>query len=239
MNLAGELVLGRNQLLQKLSVVSDNVQGLNTILSDVDRVTSEVQDAVMQTRMQTLGGLFSRFHRVIRDLSRALEKQITFQVSGESVELDKTLIEALGDPLTHLIRNAADHGIENSERRIRAGKPSAGLIALSAYHEGGKVHVKITDDGAGIDVARIKPKAIENGLITQEKADSMSEREALRLLFAPGFSTAEQITGVSGRGVGMDVVLSNIDKIGGTVEITTEMGKGSTFSQLIYWVFSV
>ncbi len=229
MNLTGELVLGRNQLLRTLSGMSEEVHGLNSILHNVDRVTSEVQEAVMQTRMQPLAGLFSRFHRVIRDLSRSMNKKISFSVSGETVELDKTLIEALTDPLTHLIRNCADHGIEPPEKRVAAGKPETGRITLKAFHEGGKVHVTVADDGAGVDIARIKEKAVESSLITREKAMQMSDREALRLLFAPGFSTAQQVTGVSGRGVGMDVVLSNIEGIGGTVEISSELGKGTTF----------
>ncbi|MBI4083521.1 MAG: chemotaxis protein CheW [Candidatus Lambdaproteobacteria bacterium] len=229
MTLAGELVLGRNQLLQKLAGVVDGVQGLNSILQHVDRVTSELQEAVMQTRMQPLGGLFSRFHRVVRDLARQLGKDIDLSIGGEGVELDKTLIEALTDPLTHLIRNCADHGIENPATRAALGKPAAGTIFLHAYHEGGKVHVKVGDDGAGVDLERVREKAIEANLVARDKAQTLSERETLRLLFTPGFSTARQVTGVSGRGVGMDVVLSNIERIGGSVEITTRPGQGTTF----------
>jgi two-component system chemotaxis sensor kinase CheA len=229
MNLAGELVLGRNQLLQKMSARSDEVQGLNSILHDLDRVTSEVQEAVMQTRMQPMGSLFSRFHRVVRDLARGMGKQIDLHIEGEAVELDKTLIEALTDPLTHLVRNCCDHGVETPEKRRAAGKPDKGLVSLVAEHAGGKVHVTVKDDGAGVNIDRVKEKAIENGIVTREHAASMSEREALRLLFQPGFSTAQVVTDVSGRGVGMDVVISNIERIGGTVEVTSERGRGTTF----------
>ena len=228
MGLAGELVLGRNQLLQKLDGISDEVHGLNSLLHTMDRITSEVQEAVMQTRMQPLSALFSRFHRVVRDLARSLNKKINLSIEGESVELDKTLIEALTDPLTHLVRNSADHGIETPEVRAAAGKDPMGHLLISAYHEGGRVYVKIKDDGAGIDPEIIKAKAVEKGMITPEKASQMTDREAMRLLFMAGFSTVEKVTGVSGRGVGMDVVISSIQSVGGTVEIESEVGKGTT-----------
>ncbi|MCH7478926.1 MAG: chemotaxis protein CheA, partial [SAR324 cluster bacterium] len=230
MNLAGELVLGRNQLLQKLDGHSDEVQGLNSILQHVDRVTSEVQEAVMQTRMQPVGGLFSRFHRVVRDLARSLGKEIELSVSGEAVELDKSLIEALTDPLTHLIRNAADHGIEDPDTRKANGKSAAGHITLRANQEGGKVRVVISDDGAGVNLERVRAKALENGLINRETMQQISEKETLRLLFEPGFSTAQAVTGVSGRGVGMDVVRQNVEGIGGTIDIETRLGEGTTIS---------
>jgi two-component system, chemotaxis family, sensor kinase CheA len=229
MTLAGELVLGRNQLLQKLSGVTDEIAGLNSLLHTMDRVTSELQEAVMQTRMQPLSGLFSRFHRVIRDLARSLGKKIELTVEGETVELDKTLIEALTDPLTHLIRNCADHGIEKPAERRAGGKRETGTVSLAAYHEGGRVYVRVSDDGAGVNIERVKDKAVEKSLITREAAAQMSDREVLRLLFMPGFTTAEQVTGVSGRGVGMDVVLRNIQNVGGTVEIVSDAGKGTTF----------
>ena len=228
MGLAGELVLGRNQLLQKLEGISGEVHGLNSLLHTMDRITSEVQEAVMQTRMQPLSGLFSRFHRVVRDLARSLNKRINLSIEGDSVELDKTLIEALTDPLTHLVRNSADHGIETPDIRKTAGKDPMGHLLISAYHEGGRVFVKIRDDGAGIDPDIIKAKAVEKGLISPEKASQITDREAIRLLFLPGLSTADQVTGVSGRGVGMDVVISSIQSVGGTVEIETEVGKGTT-----------
>lgn len=228
MGLAGELVLGRNQLLQKLDGISDEVHGLNSLLHTMDRITSEVQEAVMQTRMQPLSALFSRFHRVVRDLARSLGKKINLTIEGETVELDKTLIEALTDPLTHLVRNSADHGIETPELRNAAGKDPTGHLLISAYHEGGRVYVKIRDDGAGIDPEVIKAKAVEKGMISSEKASLITDREAIRLLFLPGLSTADQVTGVSGRGVGMDVVISSIQSVGGTVEIESEMGKGTT-----------
>jgi two-component system chemotaxis sensor kinase CheA len=229
MNLAGELVLGRNQLMQRLAGASDGIAGLNTILQHVDRVTSEVQEAVMQTRMQPIGSLFSRFHRVTRDLARSLNKQIDLTLTGETVELDKSLIEALADPLTHLIRNCSDHGIEKPDVRTKAGKRAAGTISLSAQQEGGKVRVIVADDGAGVNIERVKQKALEKALITREQSQQMSERDVLQLLFAPGFSTAESVTGVSGRGVGMDVVRENVSRIGGTVEIETAAGEGTTF----------
>jgi two-component system, chemotaxis family, sensor kinase CheA len=227
MNLAGELVLARNQLLQ---TVGSSDGGLNSVAARLDQVTSELQEAIMQTRMQAVGTVFSRFPRIVRDLSNQLGKQCQLHLEGEDVELDKSVIEAIGDPLTHLIRNAVDHGIESPEARAKAGKPAAGTIVLRAFHQAGKVNITITDDGAGINIEKLKEKATAKGLIRPEQAANMSDREALRLIFHPGFSLAEKVTEVSGRGVGMDVVKTNIEKLGGAVGIDTEVGRGTTIN---------
>jgi two-component system chemotaxis sensor kinase CheA len=225
MNLAGELVLSRNQLMQALTADSDS---LESIAANLDQVTSELQEAIMQTRMQPIGNVFNKFPRVIRDLSSSLGKQITLRTEGNEVDTDKTIVEAIADPLTHLVRNSCDHGIETPEQRQAAGKPAAGTVVLKAYHQAGKVMIEIIDDGAGIDPDKLKTKAIEKGLIDEEAASNMSDREAVNLIFAPGFSTAAAVTAVSGRGVGMDVVRTNIEKIGGSVEVRSTLGEGST-----------
>jgi two-component system chemotaxis sensor kinase CheA len=227
MNLAGELVLARNQLLQ---TVGSSDSGLNSVAARLDQVTSELQEAIMQTRMQAVGTVFSRFPRIVRDLSNQLGKQCQLLLEGEDVELDKSVIEAIGDPLTHLIRNAVDHGIESPEVRTKAGKPAAGTIVLRAFHQAGKVNITITDDGAGINIAKLKEKAIALGLMRPEQAANMSDREALRLVFHPGFSLKDKVTEISGRGVGMDVVKTNIEKLGGAVGIDTEVGRGTTIN---------
>ncbi|MBN2022134.1 MAG: chemotaxis protein CheW [Pirellulales bacterium] len=226
MNLAGELVLSRNQLLQ--TVNSTDQTGLDSVAARVDQVTSELQETIMQTRMQVIGTIFQKFPRVVRDLSNQLGKQCKLVIDGKDVELDKSIIEAIGDPLTHLIRNAVDHGIERPEVRATAGKNPEGTIALRAFHQAGKVNIAISDDGAGIDARRLKEKAVTRGLITPEQSREMSDREALRLIFHPGFSMAEKVTDVSGRGVGMDVVKTNIEKLGGAVGIETRLGAGTT-----------
>ncbi|MBN1910153.1 MAG: chemotaxis protein CheW [Pirellulales bacterium] len=226
MNLAGELVLSRNQLLQ--TVNSAEQIGLDSVAARVDQVTSELQETIMQTRMQVIGTIFQKFPRVVRDLSNQLNKECELTIDGKDVELDKSIIEAIGDPLTHLVRNAVDHGIEYPDVRAAAGKPVKGTISLRAYHQAGKVNIAISDDGGGIDAPRLKEKAVTRGLITPEQARDMSDREALRLIFHPGFSMAEKVTDVSGRGVGMDVVKTNIEKLGGAVGIETTPGKGTT-----------
>ena len=228
MNLAGELVLSRNQLVQQVG--SDSTTQLDSVAARVDQVTSELQEAIMQTRMQVIGTVFGKFPRVVRDLSSQLDKQCQLTIEGEDVELDKSIIEAIGDPLTHLIRNSVDHGIESPEQRVAAGKSASGTIVLRAFHQAGKVNISISDDGAGIDTAKLKEKAISRGLITPETARDMSEREVLRLIFHPGFSMAKTVTGVSGRGVGMDVVKTNIEKLGGAVGVDTQMGVGTTIN---------
>lgn len=228
MNLAGELVLGRNQLLQ--TVGTQDVRVLESVAARINQITTDLQETIMQTRMQPVGNVFGKFTRVVRDLSRQLGKQVQLDIEGKDVELDKTIIESIGDPLTHLVRNSLDHGIEVPELRVQAGKNPQGTLRLKALHQEGKVLLVVEDDGAGIDAARLKRKAVEKGLLTSEAADALSEREALQLIFAPGFSTAEKVTAVSGRGVGMDVVKTNFERLGGQVEIDTKVGRGTTIT---------
>ncbi len=228
MNLAGELVLSRNQLLQTLE--SGDARGMDSVANRIDQVTTELQETIMQTRMQPIGNVFGKFTRVVRDLSKTLGKQCQLELEGKDVELDKTIIESIGDPLTHLVRNAMDHGLETPDVRTKNGKNPVGTVRLAASHQEGKVLLAISDDGAGIDAARIRRKAVEKGLITAEAASTMSERDAVQLIFAPGFSTAEQVTAVSGRGVGMDVVKTNFERLGGSVEIETVVGQGTTIT---------
>ncbi|MFI4875596.1 MAG: chemotaxis protein CheA, partial [Blastopirellula sp. JB062] len=225
MNLTGELVLCRNQVLQAISCKHDT--GLETVASGLDQVTSELQEAVMQTRMQPIGSVFNRFIRVVRDLGAKLGKECNLQIDGREVEVDKSIIEAIGDPMTHLIRNAMDHGLETPEKRLVADKSPTGRIQLRAYHQAGKVRIEIEDDGQGINSAVLKGKAIAKGVISQDQAEQMSDRDAVRLIFHAGFSTAEKLTDVSGRGVGMDVVRSNIEKLGGTVDVESTIGRGT------------
>ncbi len=228
MNLAGELVLSRNQLLQ--TITSGDVRNAETVGQRIDLVTSELQEAIMLTRMQPIGNVFNKFPRVVRDLSKKLGKQMDLTIVGKDVELDKTIIEAINDPLTHLVRNSVDHGIEPPDERIRKGKNPKGLIVLKAYHEAGQVVIEISDDGKGLDGNILAETAINKGLITQEQAKSMSEKERVNLILLPGFSTAKKVTDVSGRGVGMDVVKTNLDQLGGSIEIESEVGKGTTIS---------
>ena len=226
MNLAGELVLNRNRLVQYSS--SQRESSLLTLSSDIDQITCELQEAIMQTRMQPIANAFNRFPRIVRDLSSKLGKKCNLVVEGKDVEVDKSIIEAIGDPLTHLIRNSIDHGIEMPDERLESSKVAQGTIRLSAYHRAGQVCIDIEDDGGGIDPEKIKSKAVSKGVITDRQATEMSNREALRLIFHPGFSTADQLSDISGRGVGMDVVRTNIERIGGTVDIESEVGKGTT-----------
>lgn len=226
MNLVGELVLARNQILQYNTLNEDS--SLNATSQRLNLITTELQEGVMKTRMQPIGVVWNKLPRVVRDIAYSLGKQIRIEMDGAATELDKTIIEAIKDPLTHLVRNCCDHGIERPEIRTRAGKPAQGRILLRAYHEGGQVNIEINDDGGGIDVNRIRHRAIEKGIIRAEQAERMGERESLALIFHPGFSTAEQVTNVSGRGVGMDVVKSNIEKIGGLVDVSTRVGEGAT-----------
>jgi len=226
MNLVGELVLARNQILQFSSSQQDSTF-LNTT-QRLNLITTELQEGVMKTRMQPIGNIWSKFPRVVRDLATACGKQIRLEMEGKETELDKTLIEAIKDPLTHVVRNAVDHGVEVPDKRISAGKPAEGRLFLRAFHEGGQVNIEISDDGAGIDYERVKQKALEKGLITSNHAARMTDREASNLIFLPGLSTAEKVTNVSGRGVGMDVVKTNIEKIGGTVDIQSRPGHGTT-----------
>lgn len=228
MNLAGELVLSRNQLLQ--TITSGDVRSAETVGQRIDLVTSELQEAIMLTRMQPIGNVFNKFPRVVRDLSSKLEKQIDLTIVGKDVELDKTIIEAINDPLTHLVRNSVDHGIETPAQRAAKGKDARGLIVLKAYHAAGQVVIEISDDGKGIDGDVLAQIAVNKGLVTQEQVNVMSEKERINLILLPGFSTAEKVTDVSGRGVGMDVVKTNLDQLGGSIEIDSDVGKGTTIS---------
>ena len=233
MNLAGELVLSRNQLLRAIDNRTNDESGLSPIAAELDQVTTELQEAIMQTRMQPIGNVFNKFPRVLRDLSAQLGKQVSLEMEGNEVEVDKTIVEAIADPLTHLIRNSVDHGVESPEVRLAAGKPIEGVVRLRAFHQAGKVVIEIVDDGAGMDPAKLRSKAIEKGVITLDQASRMSQRDSFSLIFAPGFSTAAAVTSVSGRGVGMDVVKTNIEKLGGSVEIESTLGKGSTVRILV------
>ncbi len=226
MNLAGELVLSRNQLLQ--TITSGDVRNAEAVGQRIDLVTSELQEAIMLTRMQPIGNVFNKFPRVVRDLSKKLGKQIDLTIVGKDVELDKTIIESINDPLTHLIRNSVDHGIESPEDRLKKGKDIRGLIVLKAYHAAGQVVIEISDDGKGLDGNMLAEAAVKKGLITADQAKVMSEKERINLILLPGFSTAKKVTDVSGRGVGMDVVKTNLDQLGGSIEIDSEVGKGTT-----------
>lgn len=227
MNLAGELVLTRNQLNQ--NVMTWDQYAIGVAAQRLDSVTSELQASIMDTRMQPIGTVFTKFQRVVRDMSNKLGKQIRFEIEGEEVELDKTIIENIGDPLTHLVRNAIDHGLETTTERERIGKDPVGLLKLSAQHEAGYVLIKIQDDGNGIDAEVIKAKALEKGLADKTRLDEMSDKEIIKFIFEPGFSTAAAVTDISGRGVGMDVVFTNLSQLGGTIDIDTSVGQGSTF----------
>ncbi|MCI5065248.1 chemotaxis protein CheA, partial [bacterium] len=226
MNLVGELVLARNQIVQFTKSESDPAL-LNTC-QRLNIITSELQEGVMKTRMQPIANVWSKFPRVVRDIARSCGKQIRVEMKGQETELDKTILEAIKDPLTHIVRNSADHGIEPPEVREQNGKSPEGTLLLRAYHEGGHVNIEISDDGGGLNVDRIRSKAIEKGVVSQEKIQRMSEPEIHRLIFHAGFSTAEKVTNVSGRGVGMDVVRSNIEKIGGSVDVQSQSGHGTT-----------
>ncbi|WP_232726698.1 chemotaxis protein CheA [Mariprofundus ferrinatatus] len=226
MNLVGELVLIRNQVLQFGESFDNPV--FSTTSQHLSQVTSELQEQVMQTRMQPIGGVWSKFPRVVRDLSQGCGKQIRLEMEGKETDLDKSLIEAIKDPLTHLIRNSVDHGIEMPEVRTANGKAAEGVITLRAYHEGGQVNIEICDDGGGIDPEKLKSKALEKKLISEDQAKNMGEKDALNLIFKAGFSTAAAVTNISGRGVGMDVVKTNIENLGGVVDISSKLGEGTT-----------
>ena len=226
MDLAGELVLARNQLLELASTSCD--QKLAQSTQRLDLITSELQDQVMKTRMQPIGGVWNKLPRVVRDLSAELGKRVRLELEGKDTGLDRSVLEAIKDPLTHIIRNSIDHGIESPGERVANGKDAEGLLRLRAIHVGGHVLLEISDDGAGIDPDRVRTKAIERGIVTPERAAKLTTEEAQALVFAPGFSTADKITNVSGRGVGMDVVKTNIEGIGGAVEIDSVAGRGTT-----------
>lgn len=227
MNIAGELVLARNELLE--SIGSGVMQSVSVAGRRIDGVTREMQDAVMLTRMQPMSNLFNRYPRIIRDIARDSGKKIDLTVSGRDVEVDKNILELLSDPLTHLVRNACDHGIEPPKARLATGKPETGTLSLRARHEAGNVVVEVRDDGAGINVEAVQAKALGLKLITEERVKGMSEKEKAALILLPGLSTAKQVSDISGRGVGMDVVKTNIDRLGGQLEIITERGHGTAF----------
>ncbi len=235
MNLVGELVLSRNRIAQISSELERKFEGdylveqLLETTSQIGLITTELQLAVMKTRMVPIGKVFNKFPRMIRDLARDLKKDVDLIITGEDTELDKSVVEEIGDPLVHMIRNAVDHGIESPEERMRKGKPAKGKVHLAAYHEGNHIVIEITDDGKGMDPEKLKKKAIEKKVITPDEAKNMSRDEAFGLIFKPGFSTAEKVTGVSGRGVGMDVVKTNIEKLNGIISIESEVDKGSVF----------
>ena len=233
MNLIGELVLGKNRLIKIYDDVEERYEGeqfleeLNQVVSAISIVTTDLQIAVMKTRMLPIAKVFNKFPRMVRDLSRELGKSMDLEISGEETELDKSIVEEIGDPLVHMIRNSCDHGIEDAATRAKIGKPEKGLIELKAYNEGNHIVIEITDDGKGLDPDILRSKAIEKGIITEREADNMSDKEAFALIFKPGFSMAKQVTNVSGRGVGMDVVRTNIEKLNGIIDIDSEVGRGT------------
>lgn len=234
MNLIGELVLGKNRLMKINDDVEERYEGeefleeLNQVVSMISLVTTDLQIAVMKTRMLPIGKVFNKFPRMIRDLSRELNKKIDLKIEGEETELDKSIVEEIGDPLVHIIRNSCDHGIETPEEREAKGKVAMGTIHLKAYNEGNHIVVQITDDGKGLDAESLRMKSVEKGVITQKEADMLSEKESFALIFRPGFSTAAKVTNVSGRGVGMDVVKTNIEKLNGIIDIESEVNVETT-----------
>ena len=227
MNLVGELVLARNQLLQRVG--QERWSAIPQVAQHLDHVTSRLQEEVMRTRMQPIATLFGRLPRLVRDVATECGKEVALQTDGGGTELDKTLLDALKDPLVHLVRNAIDHGIETPERRRTAGKSPEGRLRVAAHHEGGYVHLEVLDDGQGISLERIRRAAIERRLVTAEEAPKLTDQSLLKLIFEPGFSTAERVTAISGRGVGMDVVRAAIERIGGTIEVQSRAGAGTTF----------
>lgn len=233
LNLASEMVLARNQLLRTMESHRKSIPGIEPIFQNIDHITTNLQEKIMQTRMQPISNVFNKFPRIIRELSKKLGKDIRLEMEGTEVELDKSIIEALGDPITHLVRNAIDHGLEMPGDREKQGKSREGTIILKAYHEGGYVYIDVIDDGKGIDVEHIKKKALEKGFVEKQDLAAMGELDILKLLFKPGFSTADKVTDISGRGVGMDVVKTNIEKLGGTIEIFTGLQVGTTFRLLL------
>jgi two-component system, chemotaxis family, sensor kinase CheA len=226
MNLVGELVLARNQIIQDAAASENAATSMSS--QRLNHITTELQESVMKTRMQPIGNVWAKLPRVVRDVSSEMGKKVRFEMEGNETELDRTIIEAIKDPLTHIVRNSIDHGIERPEQRILAGKPEEGILRMRAFHEGGQVNIEITDDGAGINLNRVRQKAMDRNLLSAEQNARLTDREAVNLIFLPALSTAEKITSVSGRGVGMDVVKTNIEKIGGSVDLHTELGKGTT-----------
>ena len=227
MNLMGELVINKVRLEQIGQ--THRLADLTETLEQMDRVTTDLQNIVMKVRMVPVSSVFNRFPRMVRDIAKELNKEINLTIEGEETELDRTVIDEIGDPIMHLLRNSCDHGVEEPDVREKKGKPRAGEVGLIARHEGNNVVIMVTDDGAGIDATKIKNKAIEKGMLTQEEADKMDDADAVRIIFAPGFSTAEKISDISGRGVGMDVVRSKIEALSGHVDVETKIDEGSVF----------
>ena len=233
MNLVGELVLGKNRLVSVAQKAEEKFSGdevveeLSEVANQITLVTTDLQMGVMKTRMVQIGKVFNKFPRVVRDIARELNKEVELIIEGADTELDKSVVEEINDPLVHIVRNAIDHGIEPPEERVKLGKPRKGKIILSAYHEGNYIIIEAADDGRGMDPEKLKQKALEKGLITETEARQMSKEEAYALIFKPGFSTAEKVTNLSGRGVGMDVVKTNVEKLNGIIEIKSEIGKGT------------
>jgi len=226
MNLAGELVLGRNQLRQLIE--ASKQPGVKEVLQSLDLVTTELQENIMNTRMQPIRVLFDRMPRLARDMAQKLGKQVELEIAGGDVELDRSIIESLADPMSHMLRNALDHGLEDPQGRAVLGKPATGRLSVRAYHECGRVVIEVEDDGRGIDPERVKESAIARGAISREQASALSEKDAIQLIFEPGLSTAHEVSDISGRGVGMDVVRTNIHDLGGQIEVVTAIGEGTT-----------
>jgi len=239
MNLVGELIIGKSMLSRTIlefekAHAKDPLRGkFADALAFQARVLNELQKSVMKIRMVPVEQLFRRFPRVVRDVAKERNKDIVLEVAGQTTDLDKGILDALAEPLVHLVRNAADHGIEPATERVAAGKPARGTIRLNAFHQGNQVVIEIADDGRGLNRDKIVERAIERGIISQSEAERMNEAEALQLIFKPGLSTADQVTQISGRGVGMDIVQSVIHRLKGTVNIATERGRGTTFHLLM------
>ena len=226
MNLVGELVLARNQLL--LEVASNDLDELPATAQRLNHVTTELQERIMKTRMQPIGTLCNKLPRLVRDTAAACEKKVRLEMEGTETELDRTILDAMRDPLTHLVRNAIDHGIETPDERVARGKPAEGRLSIRAFHEGGKVHVEVSDDGGGILIERLRERALRLHLVPLDRAPHMTDRDWANVIFMPGFSTADRVTGISGRGVGMDVVKTNVESIGGTIDVDSAPGQGTT-----------
>ena len=233
MNLVSELIIAKNGLVSASHVEGDEAAALNQSFTEqieyLERVTTNLHESVMKVRMMPIESVFSRFPRMIRDLTKKLNKKMVLHMTGEETELDRTVIDEIGDPLQHLLRNAADHGLESNEERLALGKEEVGNIYLDAYQDGNNVNIEVRDDGAGINIEKVKNKAIDSGAITPEQAENMTDKEVIDLLFRPSFSTAEKITDVSGRGVGLDVVKTKIEELGGNIECKSVLGEGSSF----------
>ena len=230
MNLVSELIIAKNSLVSASTAEGSNNTGFNEQIEYLESVTTNLHESVMKVRMVPIESVVSKFPRMIRDLSKKLDKKMELYMSGEETELDRTVVDEIGDPLMHLLRNAADHGLESADVRAKLGKPEAGSIFLDAYQDGNNVIIEVRDDGAGIDVEEVKKTAIERGVITPEQGESMSEKDIINLLFHAGFSTSKKISDVSGRGVGLDVVKSKIESLSGEVEVKSKMGEGSTWT---------